>query len=200
MRVPDCVHALARPDRTVVMYDQAGGGARRTHETSRTRRSAIWSTTFAELLDRLGLDDVDVLGHSFGVTLALQFVLDFPRRVRSMVLASGGASTGHTAGGFISLLLADQGPEAVAPTLSAEVRGDYDDPAYWAIVGAFLERSSFPARDRLADPEAAARWRAEFDSIGPMGHALWGPWQFTATGSLQWMCGHGCRRSPYRRS
>ena len=179
------LHALARPERTVVMYDQAGGG--RSPDSRDLSHATIGYLVddLAELLDRLGLDDVDVLGHSFGVTLALQFVLDFPRRVRSMVLASGGASTCRTAGGFISLLLADQGPEAVARALSAEVRGDHDDPAYWAIVGAFLERSSFPARDRLADHEAAARWRAEFDSIGPMGHALWGPWQFTATGSLR---------------
>ncbi len=179
------LHALARPGRTVVLYDQAGGGRSTDPRPLEHATIGYLVDDLVELLDHLGLDRVDLLGHSFGTMLALQFALDHPARVRSLVLASGGPSARLAAGRLVAGLLADQGPEAVATALSAEVRGDREDPAYWAIVGAFFEHGSYPTREQLADREAAARWRAELAAIGPMGHALWGPWQFTVTGSLR---------------
>src|SRR4051794_34598128 len=45
----------------------------------------------AELLDTLGVGEVDVLGYSFGGVLAQQLAHDQPRRVRRLILASTSA-------------------------------------------------------------------------------------------------------------
>jgi len=47
----------------------------------------IESAAMTESLDRLRLASVDVVGHSFGALVALDFALDHPERVRSLVLA-----------------------------------------------------------------------------------------------------------------
>ncbi len=44
---------------------------------------------FAELLDHLGLDDIDVIGYSAGATSALQLALRHPSRVRHLVIMCG---------------------------------------------------------------------------------------------------------------
>jgi proline-specific peptidase len=179
------LHALAGPDRTVLQFDQPGGGRSTDPRDLTDATLDLLVGDLRDLLDDLGFGTVDMLGHSFGTMLTLQFALDHPERVRSIVLASGGASAPQVSGGFVSMLLADQGYVAVGKALSAEARGDLDDPEYWAIVGAFLEGRSLPEGDRATDLEAMAKWPAEMDSVGPMGLALWGPYVFTVTGSLR---------------
>lgn len=44
-----------------------------------------YSDALAEMLDRLGVAQVDVVGHSYGGAVAAQFALDHPQRVRRIV-------------------------------------------------------------------------------------------------------------------
>ena len=44
----------------------------------------------AAMLDQLGIEKVDVVGHSFGGALAARFALDFPERVRKIVYLNPG--------------------------------------------------------------------------------------------------------------
>ena len=44
----------------------------------------------AGLLDRLGVQQVDVAGHSWGGVIAAQFALDYPHRVRRLAIIDGG--------------------------------------------------------------------------------------------------------------
>ena len=179
------VHRLSASGRTVLQFDQAGGGRSTDRRELSEATLDVLVDDLRALLDHFSIAEVDVLGHSFGTVLALQFALDHPERVRSIVLASGGASVPQISGGFLQLLLADQGRAAVGRALSAEARGDLDDPHYWAVVGSFLEGRSVPDEARVDDDGARDRWKAEFDSVGPMGLALWGPYMFTATGSVR---------------
>ena len=50
---------------------------------------ADFSRSLAEMLDRLGLESVHLIGDSFGSLVAWRFGLDWPQRVRSVVLVGG---------------------------------------------------------------------------------------------------------------
>jgi pimeloyl-ACP methyl ester carboxylesterase len=52
----------------------------------------------AALLDHLEIDSAHVLGHSMGGRIALALALNFPRRVRSLILASSGSGPASRSG------------------------------------------------------------------------------------------------------
>jgi pimeloyl-ACP methyl ester carboxylesterase len=79
--------------RPVVRYDQLGCG-----RSDRPNDPSLWRVeTFvdelAALRDALGLDEIHLLGHSWGGTLAIEYVLTRPAGVRSLVLSSTLSST-----------------------------------------------------------------------------------------------------------
>lgn len=120
---------------------------------------------FAELLDHLGYDEVDVIGISAGTSAAVQFALRHPARVRHLVIVSGSFPGSRTA----------QPPPRWA-------RLFYDDRAMWALrmcarpmffrllgVPAGLPRTAEERRlaDEVADsifPMALRRRGAVFDA------------------------------------
>lgn len=76
-------HDALAADRRVVAYDHRGHG--------RSGHAAEYSIDLlvedlAGLVDRLGLERFDLLGHSMGGVVAMRYVLDRPERVRSLVL------------------------------------------------------------------------------------------------------------------
>lgn len=82
--------ALAELGRTII-YDHRGHG-----DSSHTGDPSSYS--FAQLnqdlrvlLDTLGVQRCDLLGHSMGGMLALRFALDWPQRVASLVMMDTGA-------------------------------------------------------------------------------------------------------------
>jgi len=76
-------------DRRVLMPDLLGCGLSERPDASYELR---WhAQMIARWLDTLGLDSVDVVGHSFGGGVAQMLLLECPTRIRRMVLvASGG--------------------------------------------------------------------------------------------------------------
>jgi pimeloyl-ACP methyl ester carboxylesterase len=79
--------------RPVVRYDQLGCG-----RSDRPNDPSLWRVqTFvdelAALRDALGLDRIDLLGHSWGGMLAIEYLLTSPPGVRSLVLSSSLCST-----------------------------------------------------------------------------------------------------------
>ncbi|TFY50739.1 hypothetical protein EVJ58_g10911 [Rhodofomes roseus] len=93
--------APARRNRTaspVVFYDQIGIGAS-AHPTGRPAHPGFWSMELFmdeldNLLARLGVhDDFDLLGHSWGCMLAVQYASNrHPEGMRHLVLADGSPS------------------------------------------------------------------------------------------------------------
>ncbi len=84
--------SLADDGRPVVFYDQIGCG-----KSDHPDDDALWTmATFVEevaaVRDALGLERVHLLGHSWGGWLALEYALDRPSGLASLVLASSGAS------------------------------------------------------------------------------------------------------------
>lgn len=100
------------PDRRVIAPSRFGylGSALPAAATPADQADA-----FAELLDRLDVERVDVVGISAGATAALQFALRHPDRVEHLVIVSGNLP----------------GETAVAPPRWARLL--YADPPMWAL-------------------------------------------------------------------
>ena len=91
----DCLEplaALAATGRPVVFYDQLGCG-----NSDRPDNPSLWTTDLfldelAAVRQRLGLDDVHLLGFSWGGALALEYALTQPPGLASLLLHSTFAS------------------------------------------------------------------------------------------------------------
>lgn len=166
-------------ERPVVYYDQLGSGY-----SERPTADSLWRVDrFVEELRRvrnaLGLEEVHLLGHSWGAMLAIEYLLTDPPGVRSVVLASMAPSIEQW------LADAEQRVATLPDSLRRVIRiheeaGTTDDPAYQAAVMEFYHRYL-----SLSDP-----WPAILDSTfatfgGEVYSTMWGPSEFTATGPLR---------------
>ncbi len=168
------LEALAS-DRPVVFYDQLGCG-----NSDRPEDVSLWSVErsvdeLALLLDHLDLDDVYLLGHSWGTMLAVDFYLAHPETVRSMVLVSPSLSASRWSADC----------ERLISRLPADLRAIHADPDATEeetdrLKAEFMNRYFL----RLSDePESVKRAK---DGFGELVYtAMWGPNEFTATGVLK---------------
>jgi 3-oxoadipate enol-lactonase len=79
-----------------VVYDHRGAG--RSDHPDHDYSIPMFAQDLAELTDALGIREAYVLGHSMGGQVAQQFALDYPDKVRKLILASTGCGQfeGHT--------------------------------------------------------------------------------------------------------
>ncbi len=87
------IFAALAAQRRVIALDLPGWGlSDKPVFTGRSPQDAlrVWMDGALALLDHLGLDRVDLLGHSMGGFTALGLALDHPDRVRSLLLADAG--------------------------------------------------------------------------------------------------------------
>jgi proline iminopeptidase len=75
-------------DRPVILYDQLGCG-----RSDRPSDTSLWQLNrfveeFAQIREALKLDEVHILGHSWGTTLAAAYCLTKPRSVKSIIFSS----------------------------------------------------------------------------------------------------------------
>jgi len=172
------IEALAR-DRPVIFYDQLGCG-----HSDKPEDSTLWTVErFVEELARvrahLGLERVHLLGQSWGCMLAVDYVLRrSPAGVASLVLSGPCLSVPR----FVSdqrRYVAEM-PEPVRRTiLECEARGDFGSEAYRDAVMAYYRRHVC----RL-DPWPDCL-RRTFDALAePVYRHLWGPSEFTVSGTL----------------
>lgn len=147
--------ALSEQGRRVVFYDQLGSG-----ESDRPDDSALWTVeTFVAQLqsvrDGLGLDEMHLLGSSWGGMLALEYALTQPKGLASLVLNSTPTS---------------------APRWAAET----------AELAAGIDEKEFRRRHIIRldpEPEVLARAKAKFGK--QVYETMWGPNEFTVTGTLK---------------
>ncbi|WP_454598955.1 alpha/beta fold hydrolase [Qipengyuania sp. SM2507] len=131
-------------DRGFVMFDMPGTGE--SPEPSVPYNPATISWTATRILDRLGLDEVDVMGISWGGAIAQHFALQHPKRTRRVVLAA------TTAG----MLMIPGKPVALRKMIDPR---RYTDPEFMnehfmALYGGLTKRSGIKADhiDRLKPP------------------------------------------------
>jgi len=83
------LRAVLAPDFHIITYDRSGCGL--------SPRSAggfsieAWVDELVDVLDRLGVDETAVIGHSLGSMVAQRFAARYPSRTRALVLVGGEA-------------------------------------------------------------------------------------------------------------
>lgn len=165
-------------DRTVVRYDQLGGGK----STSITDTTMFTIPHFVAELDSLraslGYDRVDLLGHSWGTILAVEYYRAHPEHVVSMVLGSAALDLPAWQANARSLVttLSDSAQAAIR---TAEQTNDFTSPAYEAAMNEFY--GLYVWRHPVA---------ADLDSLMStvnMGiyNYMQGPSEFTISGTLK---------------
>lgn len=171
--------AALADERPVIFYDQLGAG-----RSDKPADVTLWRIErFVEELGRLraelGLDQVHLLGHSWGTMLAVDYMLTKPDGVRSLVLASPALSTSRWLEDAATLKKTL--PESVQAAIAKhESAGTYDSPEYQAAV---MEYYKLYLCRRDPWPDDVNRTFAELSS--PVYGTMWGPSEFTVTGSLR---------------
>jgi len=165
-------------DRTVVRYDQLGGGKSTSISDTTMFTIPHFVAELDSLRSSLGYDRVDILGHSWGTILALEYYRAHPEHVVSMVLASAvfdiPAYEEHARS-----LVATLSDSAQAAIRTAEESGDYASPAYQAAMNEFYGRYLYrhPIQADLDSTFATAN-----EGIY---NYMQGPSEFTITGTLK---------------
>jgi len=166
-------------DRPVIFYDQLGAG-----RSDRPTDTTLWRVDrfvdeLAQLRSALGLDEVHILGHSWGAMLAMDYMLTEPDGVKSIIFASPALNIKRWTDDAKRLLTALP-YETQSVIEQHETAGTTDDPEYQQAVmdylGLYLTRSD-PWSPHL---EAAfENFNAEIYGL------MWGPSEFTASGTLR---------------
>lgn len=168
------LEALAS-DRRVVFYDQLGCG-----NSERPNDPSLWTMErfideLERLLEHVGLDEVHLLGHSWGTMLAVDYYLSHPEKVRTMILVSPALSASRW----------KDDSERLISEFPAELRAIYADPD---ANEEDVERlkSEYMSRHFLRLREAPEPVRRAMEGFAPQVYlTMWGPNEFTPTGSLK---------------
>ncbi len=172
------LEALA-DERPIVFYDQLGSG-----QSDRPANDSLWTIErfleeLRQLRDALGLDEVHLLGHSWGAMLALDYVLGGAEGVRSLILSSPVVSA--------SMWQADANrlrqelPEEVQATLRRhEDAGTTSSDAYKAAEREYYDR--FVCR---MDPPPEALLEVRKQSNREIYRLMWGTNEFSVEGTLR---------------
>ena len=169
---------LAADGRQVVLYDQVGCGSS-DRPTDIDWSVAVFVEELAALRDQLGLEQIHLLGTSWGGQLALEHALSGYGGLTSLILSSTLAGVEEWADE--AWRLRGELPHEVVDVLDrCEQAEAFDDPAYRDALDAFDERYVY--RRARGRPELE-RMRAE---LGKESYrAMVGPNEWTVTGALR---------------
>ena len=126
-------------DRSVIFYDQLGCGKSGQPDDRSLWRIERFVAEVDTVRRALGLEQIHLLGHSWGGWLAIEYMLSRPQGVVSLILASTSASLPQ----FVAetTRLKTELPLEIYQTLQRyEALGDYHHPDYEAAVLEFYKR------------------------------------------------------------
>jgi proline iminopeptidase len=165
-------------DRTVVRYDQLGGG-----KSDRITDTTLFTIAhFVRELDslraHLGYTKVHLLGHSWGTILALEYYRAHAEHVASLILASAALDIPAWERNARRLVgtLSDSAQRAIR---TRERQGRFDAPDYQAALGEFYGKYVWR---HPVQPDLDSLMRTVNEAIY---NYMQGPSEFTITGTLK---------------
>jgi proline-specific peptidase len=175
------LEAMAETGRRVIFYDQLGCG-----NSDHPHNPALWKIgLFVEEVDAirksLRLDNIHLLGQSWGGFLAQEYMLTKPMGVRGLVLANSAASTERWIAEANRLRA--KLPEDVQENLKMhEAAGTTEDPSYVSATELYYRRHLC----RLIPwPDCLNRTLEKLGQDPEVYNVMWGPSEFHCTGTLQ---------------
>jgi len=175
------LEGIAETGRRVIFYDQLGCG-----RSDHPHDPALWKVElFVEevgaIRKSLGLDQIHLLGQSWGGFLAQEYLLAKPSGVQSLILANSAASTQRWIE-EANLLRANLPAEVQQTLKEHEEAGTTDDPAYIFATDVYYHRHLC----RLDPwPDCLNRTFENLSRDPEVYNTMWGPSEFRCTGTLQ---------------
>lgn len=167
-------------ERPVYRYDQLGAG-KADHPTDTTLFTVDrYVRELQALRDSLGLDEVHLYGRSWGAMLLQAYMATDPAGVKSVIFSSPLVTTAQWEADADSLILTlpDSMQRAIA---EHEAAGTTDHPAYQAAMEEYYARYLRRESPRSpADVDSARQTSGAF-----VYQYMWGPSEFTSTGTLR---------------
>jgi proline iminopeptidase len=165
-------------ERPVVLYDQLDTG-----NADRPGDPANWTlarfvTEIPALRRALGLDEVVLLGDSWGSMVAVVHALSRPVGLRGLVLAGPVISARRFRQDGAALVAELPEPFRAAIT-DCTARGDFDNVAYRQAEREFLRRHVLPAGEKPVELSRSLELLND-----RLYHFMWGPSEFAFTGAL----------------
>lgn len=171
---------LADQGHQLIMYDQLGCGNSYVQGQAELWTARTWVEELQALRDYLDLDQIHLLGQSWGGMLAIIYLCDYdPEGVQSLILSSSLSSARlwsqeqHRMIQFMS----QEDQTAIA---KAEASENYEAPAYQAANERFMQRHA-AASPTDSSPEPLRR---EKKSGTEAYITAWGPNEYTPQGTL----------------
>ena len=169
------LESIVSSGRAVVVYDQVGCG-RSSRPPVDQLSLEVFVDELVNLRERLHLDRIHLLGTSWGGMLAIEYALSQPRGLAGLVLSSTLASIGSWADE--ARRLRDEMPERFRRVLAEDEQPAETNSALEEAEAEFNKRHVC----RLEDAPEMRRMQQE--SSKEVYRAIWGPNEWTPTGSL----------------
>jgi proline iminopeptidase len=166
-------------DRPVVLYDQLDTGNADRPGSAENRNIIRFVTEVSALRDALDLNEVIILGHSWGSIVGIEYAHGKPDGLKALILASPAISIRRwiaDTAALVSELPADL-QQIIA---DCEARSDFNNPDFDRAIREFGLKHVCRTNPR---PDYVLKSFSTFGS--PVYNALWGPSEFSARGLLK---------------
>ena len=167
--------------RQLVMYDQIGCGNSYVENRPDLWNSKVWIEELIELRKHLGLDEIHLLGQSWGGMQTLEYVCNYkPEGLKSIILSSTLPASWLWAEEAQRMIA--QMPQDMQDAIKkATESGDYSSPEYQAAEAEYM-RQHCAGKVTENDPECLRRPKKAGRESYVVG---WGPNEFTPLGTLK---------------
>ncbi|MEG0857426.1 MAG: proline iminopeptidase-family hydrolase [Terrisporobacter sp.] len=176
----EVLDVIAETGRQVIMYDQIGCGNSFVEGHPELFNAQTWVEELEELREHLGLEEIHLLGQSWGAMQAIWYAIEKkPKGIKSYILSSGhSSSTLWEKEQKRRITYMDESDQRAL--LDAEKTGDYSNKEYIASLDKFMK--IYCAGEVTEDsPECLRRAKRSGTEAYIVG---WGQNEFSPTGDL----------------